>query len=199
MGFNSAFKGLMSKVCFCTTKEPIFFLDIVQGHGVSHGVLGEWFQPFQRIVVAFFFMSQLLDPWRRRQHDPSKRRELLTQDTAWHPKTEESYARKLWQPQTSQPVLIRKNSSIPGRLSQLENTTFGNCDGPLLAVHFFIAVVSYHENLSRQFKFSAKTIIIADRSAFFVAKFIQSLPVIVRPRAVSRFTQAVELFDSRLY
>ena len=173
--------------------------EISQGYGMSRRVLGEWIRPFQRIVVAFVFTSQLLDPWRRRQNVPSKCRELLTQNTAWHSRTEDFYATRLWQAQNFHPVQIRINSSIPGRLSQLRNTTCGICDGPLPTVPFCVAVVSYHEHLSRQFTFSANTIIIADKLAFFVAKFIQNFPLLLGPRAVSRSTQDVELFDSRLY
>jgi len=124
--------SLMSKVCFCTNKEPIFFLRFFKAmrcRAVS------WVSGSGRFKgPCCLFTNQLLDPWRRRQHYPSKRRELLTQDTAWHPKTETSCATWLWQPQNSHPVVIRINSSIPGRLSQLQNTTCGICDVLLPAV-----------------------------------------------------------------
>jgi hypothetical protein len=103
------------------------------------------------------------------------------------------------QPPNSQPVLIRISTSIPGRLSQLSNKICGLREGALPIVHFFIAVFSHHEHLPRKVTFSAKAIIIADKSAFFVAKFIRNLPLIILPRTVSHSIQAVELLGSRLY
>jgi hypothetical protein len=62
-------------------------------------------------------------------------------------------------------------------------------------VLFFIVAVSQYENLPSQFTFSAETTIIAD-VCFLCGQIYNEFAT---NSAVSQSTQAVELFNSRLY